>query len=274
MRNKSVIPLTILEEGFMKRTLSVLVAMLLVIAVVGPAAAFFERGKLVQVIYKDMEQEVLTDLLNTQTYDWSTPGTYNLTAPGTFSTSQFASLGTPDPGDWASLSAAFFGHTSSGQAWFATTRTTAPEIRTSSLLSFLSGTNTVQVAAGGFGTQTAIRNYDEQAYDYALNSRSTTPGQFGGYNKNFADGEILLTDLASQNFLSMYLYKFNVNNLQINPVDPSNGVPYFGELRLFADGHTEVVIPSASSAVPIPAAVWLLASGMIGLVGIRRRRDS
>jgi len=37
-------------------------------------------------------------------------------------------------------------------------------------------------------------------------------------------------------------------------------------IRTFADGSTQVSAP-----VPVPAAIWLLGSGLIGLVGIRRR---
>jgi hypothetical protein len=32
--------------------------------------------------------------------------------------------------------------------------------------------------------------------------------------------------------------------------------------------------PGAVSAVPVPAAVWLFASGLLGLVGIARRRKT
>jgi hypothetical protein len=32
--------------------------------------------------------------------------------------------------------------------------------------------------------------------------------------------------------------------------------------------------PNAVSAVPVPAAVWLFGSGLLGLVGISRRKKS
>ena len=39
------------------------------------------------------------------------------------------------------------------------------------------------------------------------------------------------------------------------------------DIRTFADGHTEII----PMATPLPAAFWLLGSGLMGLVGIRRR---
>jgi hypothetical protein len=41
---------------------------------------------------------------------------------------------------------------------------------------------------------------------------------------------------------------------------------------LNADSSLQYMAPNAVSAVPVPAAVWLFASGLLGLVGITRRK--
>ncbi len=40
------------------------------------------------------------------------------------------------------------------------------------------------------------------------------------------------------------------------------------------DGDFDDMVVTASSAVPLPAAVWLLGSGLVGLVGLKRKRNS
>lgn len=39
------------------------------------------------------------------------------------------------------------------------------------------------------------------------------------------------------------------------------------------DGDFDDMMVSASSAVPLPAAVWLLGSGLLGLIGLKKRRN-
>jgi len=48
-----------------------------------------------------------------------------------------------------------------------------------------------------------------------------------------------------------------------------NAIMFYGELPAYANGQLN--IPFASAPVPIPGAVWLLGSGLLGLVGMRRR---
>ena len=48
-----------------------------------------------------------------------------------------------------------------------------------------------------------------------------------------------------------------------------------GDYEVFREGNSEVGIYMVrTSAVPIPAAVWLFGSGLIGLVGMARRKKS
>jgi len=49
-----------------------------------------------------------------------------------------------------------------------------------------------------------------------------------------------------------------------------NAIMFYGTLPAYADNQLD--IPTVS-AVPAPAAVWLLGSGLLGLIGIRRRNS-
>lgn len=48
-----------------------------------------------------------------------------------------------------------------------------------------------------------------------------------------------------------------------------NAIMFYGELPAYADNQLN--IPFAAAPVPIPGALWLLGSGLLGLMGIRRR---
>jgi hypothetical protein len=49
-----------------------------------------------------------------------------------------------------------------------------------------------------------------------------------------------------------------------------NGTPYGDEFKLYS-ANLDVYGTDSSAATPIPGAVWLLGSGLVGLVGLRRR---
>ncbi|WP_083455725.1 VPLPA-CTERM sorting domain-containing protein [Desulfosarcina cetonica] len=49
-----------------------------------------------------------------------------------------------------------------------------------------------------------------------------------------------------------------------------NAIMWFGTLPDYADDQLD--IPFAAAPVPVPAAVWLLGSGLLGLASLRRRR--
>jgi hypothetical protein len=60
-------------------------------------------------------------------------------------------------------------------------------------------------------------------------------------------------------FSDVYMYEY----------DAMNNAWDYGTIRLYADGSA--VLNPTSNPVPVPAAVWLLGSGLLGLIGIRRR---
>ena len=60
---------------------------------------------------------------------------------------------------------------------------------------------------------------------------------------------------------------------ETNTLDGSTFVQTFASGQWVIDPTLGKVSYSQVSAVPVPAAVWLLGSGLVGLVGISRRKQ-
>lgn len=96
---------------------------------------------------------------------------------------------------------------------------------------------------------------------------TTTLGTYGGYATPFATTtNLTLADLATTP-LTMTVWQFgNSTNMAL----AQTGVKML-DITLNADGSS--TINAGSVATPIPAAAWLLGSGLMGLVGLRRRQN-
>jgi hypothetical protein len=100
----------------------------------------------------------------------------------------------------------------------------------------------------------------------AIGSAGNDNSYYGNLQAGFSGvtgvaGEVTLPSSGS---VDQYLYYFTYSNGSTTGTEVA-------DIRTFADGHTEII---PVSSVPIPAAVWLLGSGLIGLVGIRRRETA
>lgn len=242
----------------MKKTFSTLFAALLVFAVVGQASAYFEAGTLTQVAYVADDTEAATDLgIDLATYDFANASN-DTVANGTLSLTQF-----PTTNNWGDVQVGIWG-VSDGYGYFATTSETAPTIGERKFASFNGAASTANgnYAVYGENPVTAPTSVST-SYSTLFNSNQTTPGQYAGLNLDNAVGEANLADLATQGYIDMYLYK--VDGTGRSAVLASED--YLAVIRVTAAGDT-IVNPNA---VPVPAAVLLFGSGLLGLIGFRKR---
>jgi hypothetical protein len=97
-----------------------------------------------------------------------------------------------------------------------------------------------------------------------MNSGGTEIGSWGTFVQPF-NGVASLADLGTTGFVDQYLYYWP--STVSNTVAPGTQV---AKIRTYADGHTDVMnVPV--NPVPIPAALYLFGSGLLGLIGIRRK---
>ncbi|HEY4446279.1 MAG TPA: VPLPA-CTERM sorting domain-containing protein [Steroidobacteraceae bacterium] len=99
---------------------------------------------------------------------------------------------------------------------------------------------------------------------------ATGPANGGTFNNG------LISSGAVNSALSFY------NILGNTYVAPADGIPahgstttaYAGFWFLSSTGQLSYNIASAAAPIPLPAAVWLLGSGLLGLIGVGRRRSA
>lgn len=136
------------------------------------------------------------------------------------------------------------------------------------------------VANGTWGsgmTYAFIDNGDGASIRFAFNSGLVSAvGGFLNYAPGYS-GELLIRALDT-NF--NVLEEYNINQLAaISTPGELNGGAFRGISRANADiyafelvGGVGVIDDLTFSAVPVPAAVWLFGSGLMGLVGMARRQ--
>ena len=235
---------------------------MLMFSFAGQAMAAFTTGDLIRVVYVNggVGAEVATDLGTFSTY--TTPGSIGSTISYTtndFSLSQFAGQS-----DWSNISVAYYLKvgTSNASFWLsgpvAGGQSTTGGLKTS-LSSGIASTLTYYNGLAGGASQVSGVSSNASSYYSKLDLVGTAVGQFTGYTSG---GEVGLAGLSTVGYVDQYLYYYD---------KATNGSPMSGvaiaDIRTFADGHTEII----PMATPLPAAFWLLGSGLMGLVGIRRR---
>jgi hypothetical protein len=255
-------------EEMMKKTALLMALAMLVVA--SPALAAFTNTDLILTVYNKLDKEVGLDLgLDLTTYNFAA-AVNDKVLTGGWSLADFGVSLTQ-------LSAAVYGMTPptdpdyyNVNLFFATTKPTAPGLGQSSYVSFMGGFGNVTLTYNTYGTGGKyIQNANKPgSYVYAMNGAGTNPGAYTGLNLDPLDGEAKM----AAPFVDMYLYKVFAGIDEDTEADFVNLVPGLGHdyqavVRLFANGDV-VINPQA---VPVPATVWLLGSGLIGLVGIRRR---
>jgi len=238
--------------------------MLLIVAVLmmgfsGKAMAAFSNGDLIRVVYQDNgSNEVATDL-----------GAFSATSPipstiiynaNPFTTSM---LGT----GFADLYVGYFVYNGSAtQAWTSgplTGQTSANrqgsnyQSAAASVLSYYQG------LAGGTSQATGVETVTGSYVNKMdLGNNTGTNGLMGGLFTAANNADTSLAALTGSTYVDSVLYYYSAAN-------GAGAGLNIATIETLANGTTQLI--SNVSSVPIPAAIYLLGSGLVGLVGMRRK---
>lgn len=241
-----------------KRILAViLVAAMLLIGVAGQALAYFDETRLIRVVYNlEGDYEVMTDLGTGLNYkSASTQNT--LLDDNNFSLSQ---LGISD---WSNVYVSYFAITTAGvsgaNAFWLSGSNDSLNIAKGKWNG--SSSMTMSVLTGAAATGNA-QNVQLQSGEFAY---SNLIGQTGSFYSSYTTTPTVHKslagfDVAGEQYVDQYLYYFSTPN------NASAGLKV-ATIRTYENGTTEI----NPTAVPVPAAVYLLGSGLLALVGIRRK---
>ena len=255
-----------------KKIMMLLATTMLLFGVSGQAMASLTASDLIRVVYKydGSGVEVATDLAGAT--GWTSGSA--ITSPVTYNTDNFL-LSQFTGSAWGDLRVAYYANTPlgvpgvpSGSFWFS-----GPDggmdnsaSKKSLLTTGLSQMNGVYSTAMGTGKQGTIQSTNDSSYYKKMNLNGTNIGSWGSYVGN-GMGVKSLADLGTTGFVDQYLYYY--------PSATSNNAGtgvQVEKIRTYADGTTQVSAVSQVPEVPVPAALYLFGTGLLGLIGIRRKK--
>lgn len=246
----------------MKKYLAALLIGLMTLALVGEAQASFDSGHLFRVVYDTTGNvEVATDLGDISSWTSGSGIGSDLTLGGgsaAFSLSMFTGA------DWDDLRVAYFAvdESTNKNVWTSGplegTQTSGARQYTGirSAISSLGGY--YRTLDGSTGTVIAAQSA-ANSYWHTMDGEGIKTATFNAFLTT-ANGEISLAALAATGYVDQALYFYDT------PDSIKNGVQVV-TIRTMADGSTVI----NASAVPIPPSVFLLGSGILGLIGFRSR---
>jgi len=253
-----------------KKMITLLAAAMLTMSIAGTASAAFVEGDLIRVVYDTVgSKEIATDLGS-----WSAiKGTANNTALGggvdAFTLSQFGATT-----QFADLKVGYFlvdattnanrvavagdaNGVSSASRKFSGYNGAAGTILTQYRANLTASPNTA-IMADKTGVNTFYKN---------MEGAGLTPGLYGPWTTTNAGGVLNLAALATTGYVDQTIYTWTGTNLATSLIVPGTKAL---TLRTMANG-TSVLTSGGTAATPIPPAFLLMGSGLLGMVGIRRK---
>jgi hypothetical protein len=246
----------------MKKIMMLLIAVVMLFSVTGQAMAAFNEGDLIRVVYSGTGAgtEYATDL---GAFSASAPLASNVAFNAdTFNLSSLGSGAT-----WANTNVAYFilSNTANGTngAAYASGPAGAGNINPYAFWGSFSpaaGSTLDTYRGAAVGNNATVAQTFTYSYWNMMNGGGTMIGTMGNYLAS-GDAEKNLAALGSSSYVDQVLYYYGS--------DPSLGAQgtNLATIRTFANGSTELV----AQATPIPAAIYLFGSGLMGLVGLRRK---
>lgn len=248
----------------MKKIMMLLMIAVLMLGVSGTAMAAFEDGHLIRVVYSaEGINEIATDLGVIS--DWTSPSAQSRL----YDTNNFDLALLGGSANASNTYVSYFALTgynpvngTYNRAWIMGPESGQYASKTG-FSGFVSKTHTAtgayQVAQPG-STQVVYNMSNTDSFWMAVNGGGTNVGRYGTFIPD-ASGAVLLSDLATVGYVDQVLYYYGPN---ITGGGNLTGVK-LADLRTNANGTTQL------NPVPVPAAVYLFGSGLLGLVGLRRK---
>lgn len=270
----------------MKKTVALAVAGLSMLGAVGQASAYFEENHLTQVFYNKDFGEVIVDLGMIGTDFSMTDKNKVLAAAGTV---DYAMAGVAS---WSALSMGFFGdNTDLNLTGYSQYSATTSQVTPGQTGNF--GTMDAFDQTADWIGSNARNNWganDSAVVSYAIadnyisyyrqfNAMGKTNGSYAlQLESNVGEGKLAPLDTVG-GYVDMYLYHYGTdmdNFMATGDISylytllPNSDGTNYAVLRLSADGST-ILNPTSSSDVPLPGAMLLFGSSLLGLFGIRRK---
>lgn len=251
-----------------KKMITLLAGAMMTIAMAGSAMAAFTDQSLVRVIYDTTSStEIATNLGTISTL----VGTSNNTITANpFLLSDFGATAS-----LANLRVGYFVVGTAGVSSYAANSLTTTYMAPAKLTTFQSYGNSTISYYNSLGTADKIVASQTFTNSYFSDFNKPNVGSYGTtiFNGNVSSapvtttGETSLAALAASSPINMSLYQYAG---QARAYAQGNQAL---TIALNADGTTTINATSAPAATPIPAAAYLLGSGLLGMVGIRRKMN-
>jgi len=241
-----------------KKLIALLAGALLTTAMAGNALAAFADFDLIRVVYQRSggTVEVGTELGSVSTLLAAGPNT--ATTGGAFT-----SLTGTDLSSGNYYVAYFARDKASSDLWFTgSDATKLGSLKSSSVNSVIDSVMNGYNAIGGSAGDTQVLQSTTNANSYKV--KTFANGWAGVFSAGFSDTEASLADLAN-GAITQDLYYWG------NFAATGFGVKV-GSITTNADGSSIVNYEAPAAPTPIPPAFFLMGSGLLGMVGLRRKK--
>lgn len=244
-----------------KKMIALLAGALMTVAMAGNALAYFEQGNLVRVVYdKTLMTEVATDLGSMSSIINAAKNGPLILGAGAADSFLGGSLANSS---FSNLNVAYYTvNVANKDLWLSSNADTQSLSGTTSWTAGSSASAGTLARYNGFGTSTVTLGMsDASSYWTKLDGVGTKVGKFNTFYLS-ANGEMNLAALATGGEVKQNLFFWD------NPNTAGNlaGAKQTFTIKTLSTGGTEIV-------TPVPPALFLMGSGLLGLVGIRRKKQ-